>query len=107
MFKKNKKENGLSIIVVGCGKVGMALVEQLSKEGHDITIIDTNREKVQIIANQYDVMGLAGNGASYSVQIEAGIEKTDLILAVTGSDELNLLCCTIAIHVGTVRQLRG
>ena len=89
MFKKNKKENGLSIIVVGCGKVGMALVEQLSKEGHDITIIDTNREKVQIIANQYDVMGLAGNGASYSVQIEAGIEKSDLIIAVTGSDELN------------------
>ena len=100
MFKKNKKENGLSIIIVGCGKVGVALVEQLSKEGHDITIIDTNREKVQIIANQYDVMGLAGNGASYSVQIEAGIEKSDLIIAVTGSDELNLLCCTIAKHVG-------
>ena len=109
MFKKNKKENGLSIIVVGCGKVGMALVEQLSKEGHDITIIDTNREKVQIIANQYDVMGLAGNGASYSVQIEAGIEKSDLIIAVTGSDELNLLCCTIAKHVGncsTIARVR-
>ena len=58
-----------------------------------------NREKVQIIANQYDLMGLAGNGASYSVQIEAGIEKSDLIIAVTGSDELNLLCCTIAKHV--------
>ena len=66
-FKKPVK-SGLSIIIVGCGKVGNALVRQLSKEGHDITIIDRSREKVMEIANQYDIMGLAGNGASYSVQ---------------------------------------
>lgn len=100
MFKaKNPVKQGLSIIIVGCGKVGTTLVEQLSKEGHDITIIDKNSQKVQEIANIYDIMGVVGNGASYSVQMEAGIESTDLIIAVTESDELNLLCCTIAKQV--------
>ena len=97
-MKKNTKQ-GLNIIIVGCGKVGSTLVEQLSKEGHDITIIDTNPERIQEYTNLYDIMGLTGNGASYSVQVEAGIENTDLLIAVTGSDELNLLCCTIARQV--------
>ena len=57
---KSVVKSGLNIIIVGCGKVGNALVRQLSKEGHDITIIDRNREKVMEIANQYDIMGLAG-----------------------------------------------
>lgn len=93
-------KNGLNIIIVGCGKVGMTLIEQLSKEGHDITIIDKNAAKVQEMSNLYDIMGLVGNGASYSVQMEAGIENADLIIAVTASDELNLLCCTVAKQVG-------
>ena len=107
-FKKPVK-SGLSIIIVGCGKVGSALVRQLSKEGHDITIIDRSREKVMEITNQYDIMGLAGNGASYSVQMEAGIEAADMLIAVTDSDELNLLCCTVAKHVSrcdTVARVR-
>ncbi len=91
---------GLNIIIVGCGKVGAALIEQLSKEGHDITIIDKNSQVIQDITNMYDIMGIPGNGASYSVQMEAGIEDADLIIAVTDSDELNLLCCTIAKQVG-------
>lgn len=93
------KNKGLSIIIVGCGKVGATLVEQLSREGHDITVIDKNRELVQYISDTYDVMYVVGNGASYSVQKEAGIEKADLIIAVTESDELNLLCCTVARRV--------
>ena len=100
MFGLSKKENGLKIIIVGCGKVGAKLVDQLSKEGHDITVIDKKAEKIQDITNTYDVMGLVGNGASYSTQMEAGIEETDLIIAVTDSDELNLLCCTVAKRVG-------
>ena len=100
MFGLSKKENGLKIIIVGCGKVGANLVDQLSKEGHDITAIDKKAEKIQDITNTYDVMGLVGNGASYSTQMEAGIEETDLIIAVTDSDELNLLCCTVAKRVG-------
>lgn len=100
MFGLSKKENGLKIIIVGCGKVGANLVAQLSKEGHDITVIDKKAEKIQDITNTYDVMGIVGNGASYSTQMEAGIEETDLIIAVTDSDELNLLCCTVAKRVG-------
>lgn len=100
MFNNIDKDPGLSIIIVGCGKVGSTLVEQLSKEGHDITVIDKNRQKVQNLSDVYDVMGLVGNGASYSVQKEAGIDHADLLIAVTDSDELNLLCCTVAGRVG-------
>lgn len=100
LFKSNQTKSGLNIIIVGCGKVGATLIERLIPEGHDITIIDTSAERVQEITNAYDVMGVVGNGASYSVQMEAGIEDADLIIAVTASDELNLLCCTIAKQVG-------
>lgn len=93
-------KSGLNIIIVGCGKVGATLVQRLSKEGHDITVIDKDPEKVQNLTGMYDVMGLTGTGASYSVQMEAGIETADLIIAVTDSDELNLLCCTVAKRVG-------
>ncbi len=92
----NNKENGLKIIIVGAGKVGSTLVQQLRGEGHDITIIDRNANKVHELSDSYDIMGLVGNGASYTVQKEAGIDDADLIIAVTDSDELNLLCCTIA-----------
>ncbi len=100
LFKSKETKSGLNIIIVGCGKVGATLIERLIPEGHDITIIDTSAERVQEITNAYDVMGVVGNGASYSVQMEAGIEDADLIIAVTASDELNLLCCTIAKQVG-------
>ncbi|HBA97788.1 MAG TPA: Trk system potassium transporter TrkA [Lachnospiraceae bacterium] len=97
---KSQKEKGLNIIIVGCGKVGATLTEQLSRESHDITLIDKNPLKIQHLANAYDVMGVTGNGASYNVQMEAGIEDADLLIAVTDSDELNLLCCTVAKRVG-------
>ena len=102
MFKKGVvPSQGLRIIIVGCGKVGRTLVEQLGKEGHDITIVDKNRERISQVSNIYDVMGIAGNGASYKILQEAGIDDADLIIAVTGSDELNLLC----YHCHTGRQL--
>ncbi len=97
--KKAEKKHNLNIIIVGIGKVGGTLVEQLSKEGNDITIIDKNPAAVQAMSGLYDVMGVVGNGASYSVQMEAGIENCDLFIAVTESDELNLLCCTVAKRV--------
>ena len=100
IMSQKSKVKGLQIIIVGCGKVGRTLVEQLSKEGNDITIVDKDAEKVQTISGLYDVMGVTGNGASYSVQMDAGIENADLIIAVTDSDELNLLCCTVAKRVG-------
>lgn len=86
----------MEIILIGCGKVGMALTKQLSQEGHSITVIDTNEKKVQRITEALDVMGVVGNGASISVLTEANMERADVLIAVTGSDELNLLCCMFA-----------
>ena len=100
IFKNHKEDHkGLNIIVVGAGKVGSTLVEQLSKEGHDITIIDKNKTRVEALSGMYDVLGIIGNGTSLTVQKSANVADADLLIAVTGSDELNLLCCTVAKHV--------
>lgn len=98
--KRKNRSNGLRIIIVGGGKVGVTLIEELSKEGHDITLIDSSMKKITAISEMFDVMGVVGNGASFSTQMEAGIEDADLFVAVTDSDELNLLCCTVARRVG-------
>ena len=100
MAFSNSSKRGLKIIIVGCGKVGRTLVDRLSKEGHDIVVIDENQDRIDNLTNLYDIMGIQGNGASYSTQVEAGINDADLIIAVTNSDELNLLCCTIAKQMG-------
>ncbi|MCI8483183.1 MAG: Trk system potassium transporter TrkA [Lachnospiraceae bacterium] len=100
----------MQIIIVGCGNVGTTLTEQLSKEGHNITVVDSDPARAGAIANQFDVMGVAGNGASFTVQNEAGIETADLLIAVTTSDELNLLCCLIARKAGgcnTIARVRN
>ncbi len=90
----------MKIVIVGCGNVGATLAEQLSSEAHNITVIDEKEELVSKIANTYDIMGIVGNGAVYSVQLEAGVNEADLLIAVTGKDELNLLCCLIAKKTG-------
>ena len=95
-----KKPSGLNIIIVGCGKVGHTLTERLVREGHDITVVDTSERVIRDTTEIFDVMGIRGNGASLSVLEEAGLQKADLIIAVTGSDELNLLCCTVAKKAG-------
>ena len=91
----------MKIILVGCGKVGTALARQLSEEGHNVTVIDTNKARVEHISESYDVMGITGNGSSIATLSEAGIEEADVFIAVTGSDELNILCCLFAKHMGT------
>ena len=90
----------MNIIIVGCGKVGRSLVEQLSSENHDISIVDPKAYVVQSMVDMYDVFGIVGNGASYNVLTEVGVEEADLLIAVTNSDELNLLCCLIAKKAG-------
>jgi len=100
----------MQIIIVGCGNVGATLTEQLSKEGHNITAIDIDSHRVETVANQFDVMGIVGNGASFSVQNEAGIGEADLMIAVTASDELNMLSCLIAKKAGgcsTIARVRN
>ena len=98
LFPSN--EDSLNIIIVGVGKVGTVLAETLSKEGNNVTIVDKNADVVSKLTDMYDIMGITGNGSSYNTLIEAGIETADLIIAVTDSDELNLLCCTLAKKVG-------
>ncbi len=90
----------MNIIIVGSGKVGYALTELLSTEGHDVTVIDTVPSLVENIVNEQDIIGYCGNGASFSVQSEAGIAKCDVFIAVTGSDELNIMSCLIAEKLG-------
>lgn len=95
----------MKIIIVGCGKVGYTLVEQLSSEGHNIIAIDERREKLTAITNAFDVIGIEGNGVSYEILKEADIANTDLLIAVTGSDEHNLLCCMIAKKAGNCKTI--
>ena len=90
----------MKIILVGGGKVGTALARQLSEEDHNVTIVDTNKARVEHLTESYDVLGIVGNGSSITTLAEAGIEDADVFIAVTGSDELNLLCCTIAKKAG-------
>lgn len=100
----------MRIIIMGCGNVGAALTEQLVQEGHDISVIDIDAKKVQAVVNRCDVLGVVGNGASYGVLMEAGIEDADLMIAVTQADEVNLLCCLIATKAGdcqTIARVRN
>ncbi len=103
--RDKKKLRPLNIFIVGAGKVGASLVETLSNEGNDITVIDTNRERINDLTNQFDVMGIVGNGASFHLLDEAGIQECDLFIAVTRSDELNLLCCTIAKRISDLAAI--
>ncbi len=95
----------MNIVIVGVGQVGRTLATQLSAEGHNITIIDTSADKVKSITNQVDAMGVIGNGASHITQQEANIKSADLLIAVTDSDELNLLCCVVAKKEGSCHTI--
>ncbi|MDO4788097.1 MAG: Trk system potassium transporter TrkA [Johnsonella sp.] len=100
----------MRIIIIGGGKVGRTIAEQLNMEGHDIAVIDSNIAVVESIVHNFDVLGVVGNGASYSVLTEAGIEEAEILIAVTDSDELNLLCCMIAkkrSNCSTIARVRN
>lgn len=100
----------MRIIIVGCGKVGLTLTQQLNSEGHDIIVIDKDGDKLRSVTDHNDVMGVEGNGAIYQVQMDAGITDTDLLIATTDSDELNMLCCLIAKKAGnchTIARIRN
>ncbi|MBR1875759.1 MAG: Trk system potassium transporter TrkA [Lachnospiraceae bacterium] len=101
----------MNIIITGCGKIGSALTDTLSKEGHNVSVIEINRETLDNIANSCDVIGVEGNGASVVTQKDAGVEAANLLIATTGSDEVNLLCCLIAKKVNkeisTIARVRN
>ena len=95
----------MNIIIVGCGRVGRTLAEKLNNDGNDVTVIDMSAEKVRRTTERCDIMGIVGNGATHTVQREAGIENADLFIAVTNSDELNLLCCLLAKKEGSCQTI--
>ena len=100
----------MKIVVVGCGKIGTTVVSSLASEGHDVIAVDTNPAVIDEISDVYDVICICGNGADYDTLSEAGIDKADIFVAITGSDELNMLSCVIAKNMGakyTVARIRN
>ena len=100
----------MKILIVGCGKIGGTLLNSLVSEGHDIVAIDTSSDVITELTNVYDVMGVCGNGVDSDILEEAGVSKADLFIAVTGSDEFNMLSCYMAKRMGaahTVARIRN
>lgn len=99
----------MKVIVVGCGKIGRAVLESLGLERHDIVAIDNNPQVIEQITNTYDVMAICGSATSTDMLAQAGVSKTDLFIAVTESDEVNMLSCFLAKRMGakyTVARIR-
>ena len=100
----------MKIIIVGCGKIGSTIARELNDEGHHIVVIDKNPQAVENLTGSIDMMGITGNGASFEILQEAEIENADLIIAVTGADELNIYCCLLARSAGvrhTIARVRN
>lgn len=100
----------MNIIIAGCGKIGCTLAAALVSEGHDVTAIDENPQAIDEITNTYDVMGVCGSATDCDTLEEASVYDADLFIAVTGSDELNMLACFLAKKIGaahTVARIRN
>lgn len=100
----------MNIIVVGCGKIGSTILASLVSEGHDVVALENNPAVLEEITNIYDVMGVCGNGADCETLEEAGVDKAEMFVAVTGSDELNMLSCFLAKKMGakhTIARIRN
>ncbi len=101
----------MKIIIAGGGKIGRTLARQLSSEGHDITIIDQNAGVLEMAQEQFDAMTFSGNCASMEVLLGAGVQEADLLIATTGEDEVNLLCCMTAHGINkklhTIARIRN
>lgn len=90
----------MRIVIVGAGKVGAVLCRDLSREGHDITLIEQKEDRLQDLMERYEILGIQGNGAFYDVQMEAGVDKADMFISVTPMDEVNIISCVIAKKLG-------
>ena len=100
----------MKIVIVGNGKVGFSLAEHLVKESHDLTIVDMQEEPLRKASDILDIMSVKGNGVSSSTLKEAGAEYADLLVAATSSDEVNMVCCSTAKHLGakcTIARIRN
>ena len=100
----------MNIIIVGCGRVGRSIADQLNTEGHSITVIDESCEALEKVSDTQNVMAIQGNGATVRVLKEAEIDSCDLLIAVTAADELNLYTCLLAKNSGvrsTIARVRN
>ena len=101
----------MNIIIAGDGKVGSTLARQLSAEGHDVTLIDSDARVLNASIERYDLMGVHGNCASKAVLLQAGVKDADLLIAATSADEINLLCCTTSHGINpklhTIARIRN
>ena len=100
----------MNIIVVGCGKIGTTILSSLVAEGHNVVALDSNPDTINEITNLYDAIGICGNGNDCDTLSEAGVEKAELFVAVTGSDEFNMLSCFLARRMGakhTIARIRN
>jgi trk system potassium uptake protein TrkA len=95
----------MKIIIVGAGKVGYTLAENLVAENNDVTIIDKSSHVLEKVEDNLDVMCIKGNGVSANILLEAGIENANLLIAVTGSDEINMVCCLTAKKLGVLQTV--
>lgn len=100
----------MNIILIGCGKIGTNIISSLVAEGHDLVAVDSDPDVVSQITNVYDVIGVCGNGTDCEALQESGVAKADLVVAVTGSDEFNMLSCFLAKRMGakhTIARIRN
>ena len=95
----------MKIVIVGAGKVGYTLAQRLTADGHDIIVIEKNDERRGIIEHNLDVMTVAGNGASPRLLLEIGLENVEMMIAVTDSDEVNMVACVAAKQSGVPRVI--
>lgn len=100
----------MKIVIIGLGTIGKTILKSLSGEGHTITIIDENKDKIESLIEKYDVSGVVGNGACVDIQMEAGVKGADLAIVLTDSDELNIFACLVAKKIGvknTIARVRN
>ena len=100
----------MKIIIVGCGKVGTSIANELDSEGHQLRLIDTNKSAVIRLSDSIDAMGIVGNGAIYDTLAEAEVSSADLVIAATARDEVNLYTCLMAKNSGaknTIARVRN
>ena len=95
----------MKILIVGLGKIGYAIAQQLEGEKHDLTLVDASVEALSRAENSIDAMFVTGNGAGVSTLIQAGVREADLVIAVTENDEVNLICCLMAKKLGAKRTV--
>ena len=86
----------MRVIVCGAGRVGYGIARRLAREGNDVTVIDQSKPLIRSVSERLDVRGVVGNGSYPDVLAEAGAREADMIIAVTYSDEVNMIACQIA-----------